>query len=361
MSKRVCNFNAGPTGIPLAVLKTIQEELLDYRGSGMSIIESSHRAVEYDEVNETAILLTKEIFGLNDDYHVLFMTGGASSQFAFIPLNFLAEGKRGVYIDTGTWSSKAIKEAKIIGEAHVAYSGKESDYSHIPGDDELDIPSDATYLHYTSNNTIKGTQFHRLPDSKGLPLICDMSSDIASRKLDFTKFSMIYAGAQKNIGPAGMTLVIMHKDMLEKANDDLPTMFKYKTHADSKSLYNTPPVFGVYVYKLVLEWIKSLGGLEGIEKINIAKKERIYQLMDLYPDYYRGTAESESRSWMNITMRLPNEELEKKLISEAKTAGFVGLKGHRSVGGIRVSTYNAVSLEAVEKLAGFLEDFKKNN
>ncbi len=360
MTRRVYNFNPGPAVLPQEVLEIVQKELLDYRGTGMSILESSHRAAEYTEINDQAIALAREIFGLTDDYHILFMTGGASSQFAYIPLNFL-NGKTGAYIDTGSWANKAAKEAKIVGKAHICYSGKEGGYKHIPTQTELDIPAGAAYLHMTTNNTIYGTQFQYIPDSKGLPLIADMSSDIASRVLDFKKFDMIYAGAQKNIGPAGATLVMLKDSLLKTAKQDLPTMFKYGTYADEKSLYNTPPVFAVYVVKLVFEWIKKMGGIAAIEKVNCAKKERVYQIMDLYPDYYRGHCDRESRSWMNINLRLPSEDLEKKFISEAKAQGFIGLKGHRSVGGVRVSAYNALPLEGIDKLVAFMETFKKNN
>ncbi len=359
MANRVYNFNPGPATLPLEVLEIVQKELLDYRTTGMSIMESSHRGAEFDEVNNQAMALSKEIFGLGDNYQVLFMTGGASTQFALIPLNFLAGGKTGAYVDTGSWSTKAIKEANIVSKAHVAFSGKDGDYRHIPTQNELDIPTEAAYLHITTNNTIKGTQWHYTPDTRGLPLIADMSSDIACRKMDYTKYDMFYAGAQKNLGPSGVTLVCMTDDMVKKTNDALPTMFKYTTHAEKKSLYNTPPSISVYILKLVLEWIKDNGGLDGMEKRNTAKKERVYQLMDLHSDFFRGTAEKDSRSWMNVTMRLPNEDLEKKLIADAKVAGFIGLKGHRSVGGIRVSIYNAMTLEGVEKLVEFMEKFKE--
>ncbi len=361
MAHRVFNFNAGPATLPLEVLEIIQGELLDYRGTGMSIMESSHRAPEFDAVNNEAIALTRELLGLPDSYHVLFLTGGASTQFALIPMNFLAGGKTGAYVDTGSWSTKAIKEANIVGKANVLFSGKEGNYRHIPTQAEMNVPKDAAYLHITTNNTIKGTEWNYTPDPGGIPLIADMSSDIASRKIDYTKFDMFYAGAQKNLGPSGVTLVCMTDEMLQKSNDALPTMFNYKTHAEKLSLYNTPPAFSVYVLKLVLEWVKKLGGLEAMEKVNFAKKERIYQMMDLYPDFFRATVEPDSRSWMNLCMRLPSEDLEKKFIAEAKAAGFVGLKGHRSVGGIRVSMYNAFPLEGANKLAEFMEAFKKNN
>jgi phosphoserine aminotransferase len=361
MANRVFNFNPGPSTLPLEVLETVQKEFLDYRGTGMSIIESSHRSPEFDEINESAITLTREVLGLGDNYHVLFVGGGASTQFAMIPLNFLGPGQKAAYVDAGSWSSKAIKEAQIIGEMVLAASSKEAAYKFIPKMSDIKYPADAAYLHITSNNTIKGTQYQEFPDTGNVPLICDMSSDIASRKLDLSKFSLIYAGAQKNLGPAGVTMVIIRDDLLAKAREGLPTMLSYKTHAEKKSLYNTPPAFGIYIVKLVLEWIKKQGGLVAIEKFNRQKKDTIYNLMDTYPDFYRGTVEKASRSWMNLTLRLPNEDLEKKFIAEAKAAGFVGLKGHRSVGGIRVSLYNAMTLDGTQKLAGFMETFKKNN
>jgi phosphoserine aminotransferase len=359
MAHRIYNFNAGPATLPLEALKIVQEELLDYKGTGMSVMEISHRSPQYDEINDTTIALFREILGLDESYNVLFMGGGASTQFALVPMNFLHKGKTAAYVDTGAWSNKAIKEAKLIGNVHLAGSSKESSYDHIPTD--ISFPNDAAYLHVTSNNTIFGTQYSKFPDAGNVPLICDMSSDIASRRHDFKKFDMIYAGAQKNLGPAGVTVVIIKQSLLDKCADGLPTMFNYKTHAAKKSLYNTPPAFPVYIVKLVLEWIKNQGGLEAVEKANFAKKERIYKLMDQYPDYYRGTVKPDSRSWMNITLRLPNEDLEKKFIADAKAAGMGGLKGHRDVGGIRVSMYNAMSMEGVDKLAQFMEEFKKNN
>jgi phosphoserine aminotransferase len=360
MTKRVFNFNPGPSTLPLEVLETIQGELLDYRGTGMSIMESSHRSPEFDEINEAAIALVHELFGLGDDYHVLFLTGGASQQFFQIPLNFLAGGRSGVYVDTGTWSAKAIKEAEIVGSAYIAFSGKDGDYRHIPTDDELDIPADGAYLHITTNNTIKGTQFHREPNAHGLPLIADMSSDIASMRRDFTKYAMFYAGAQKNLGPSGVTLVCMTDELLQQSNAALPTLLNYRTQASKKSLYNTPPSIAVYIMRLVLEWVKDHGGIEGVEGINRQKKDLVYGVMDENPDFYRGTVEREARSWMNITLRLPNEELEAKFIGDAKQAGLVGLKGHRSVGGVRVSLYNAMPLEGAQAVADFMRDFMAN-
>jgi len=361
MAHRVFNFNPGPSTLPLDVLKIAQAEFLDYKSTGMSVMEISHRSAEFEEINNSAMALARELMGLDDKFHVLFLTGGASTQFAMIPLNFAYGGKKGAYVDTGSWSSKAIKEANILGGSHVAGSSKADEYRYIPKVADLKVPADSAYLHITTNNTIKGTQWHTVPQFPGVPLIADMSSDILSRQWDFRKLAMVYAGAQKNLGPAGVTLVTLHDDLLQKCKDGNPTMWDYRTHAEKKSLYNTPPAYGVYLIKLVLEWIRGQGGLPAIEKVNRAKQEKIYGLMDKYPDFFKGTAQKDSRSWMNLTLRLPSEDLEKKFIGEAKTAGFVGLKGHRSVGGIRVSLYNAMTLEGTDKLAGFMEDFRKAN
>ncbi len=359
MEKKTINFNPGPAAVPLDVLKIVQAELLDYEGTGISILESSHRAPEYDEINEQAIALIHELFELGNEYHVLFMTGGASTQFALIPMNFLIDGQVGAYVDTGTWSSKALKEGGLFGDTYVAFSSKDENYRRVPQMSEINMPDNAAYLHMTSNNTIKGTQFHELPDTGSVPLICDMSSDIASRRRDFNKFSLIYAGAQKNLGPSGVTLVIIRDDLLAKCKEGLPTMFSYKTYAESKSLHNTPPIFGVYFLKLVLDWIKAQGGLASIEKLNMAKKDLLYNVIDTNPDFFKGTADKESRSWMNVTMRLPNEDMEKKFIAEAKENSIIGIKGHRSVGGIRFSIYNAMTLDGVEKTVEFMERFRK--
>jgi phosphoserine aminotransferase len=361
MAHRVYNFNPGPSTLPLEVLKKVQEELLDYKGTGMSVMEISHRSAEYEEINDATIALVRELMGLNDKYHVLFVTGGASSQFALVPMNFAYGGKLGAYVDTGAWSDKAIKEAKILGGAHMVASSKADQYRYIPKESDIKVPADAAYLHITTNNTIFGTQWQSTPNVTGVPLIADMSSDILSKRWEYSKYAMVYAGAQKNLGPSGMVLVVIHDDLLQKCKDGNPTMFDYRTHAKEKSLYNTPPSLTVYITRLVLEWIKGQGGLAAVEKVNRAKQEKIYGLIDQYPDFFKGTVDKGSRSWMNINLRLPNEDMEKKFISEAKKAGFVGLKGHRSVGGIRVSLYNAMTLEGAEKLAGFMIDFKKAN
>ncbi len=361
MSRRSINFNAGPSALPLEVLKSIQGELLNYDGTGISIMESSHRSKEFEAVNDRAIELVRELLGLDENYHVLFLGGGASTQFDLIPMNFIKEGAIAAYVDTGSFASKALKECKVVANAHVAFSSREDGYNRIPEMSEITYPEDAAYLHICTNNTIEGTQFHEIPDTGTTPLVADMSSDIASRWLDYRKFAMFYAGAQKNLGPAGVTLVVIRDDFLATAKDGLPAMLSYKTHAENKSLYNTPPVFGIYIMKLVLEWTKNQGGLAGVENVNMAKKDLLYGAIDANPDFYKGTANRESRSWMNVTMRLPSEELENKFVAEAKKEGILGIKGHRSVGGIRFSIYNAASLSDIEKTVGFMERFRRSN
>ena len=361
MADRVFNFNAGPSTLPLNVLKIVQEELLDYRGSGKSIMETSHRAPEYDEVHTAAIALTKDVMGLGDDYKVLFLQGGASTQFALVPLNFLGKGQTAAYVETGTWSTKAIKEATKLGNMCIAASSEDADFTYIPKPTDIDCPADAAYLHITSNNTVRGTQYHEWPDVGNVPLIADMSSDICSRQVDFSKFAVIYAGAQKNLGPAGCAMVVIREDMLDRCNDGLLTMFDYRTHAEKNSLFNTPPCFTIYVIKLVLEWIKGQGGLPAVEKVNAAKKDALYDVIDRHADYYTCPVEPASRSGMNVVFRLPSEDLEKQFVAEATALGMTGLKGHRSVGGIRASIYNAMPLEGVQCLAQFMVDFQKAN
>ena len=360
MVVRNVNFNPGPAALPLDVLKIVQGELLDYQNSGMSILESSHRAKEFEAINDQTIALVHEVLGVGANYQVLFMGGGASTQFALVPMNFIGDGKMAAYVDTGEFANKAMKECEIVAKAHMAFSSKEEKYRRVPKMNEIKYPEDVAYLHICSNNTIEGTQFQEFPDTGKVPLVVDVSSDIASRRLDYKKFSLFYAGAQKNLGPAGVTLVVIRDDFLAKGKQGLPTMFTYKTYADNKSLYNTPPVFGVYIMKLVLEWIKSKGGLAGIEKINAAKKDLLYSAIDAAPDFYKGTAGKASRSWMNVTMRLPTEDLENKFVADAKKEGLIGLKGHRSVGGIRFSIYNAVSLDDIQKTVDFMARFHKS-
>lgn len=356
---RIYNFNPGPSTLPLPVLEKAQAEFLDYNGTGMSVMEISHRSKDFIAIVDRTKELLHEVFGLPKNFHIVFLGGGASMQFAMIPMNFLAEGSAD-YVDTGAWSAKAIKEAKIQGKQfRVAGSSKEKNYNFIPK--ELDFDSNARFVHITTNNTIFGTQWKQLPDTGDVPLICDMSSDILSQKVDFSNIGMIYAGAQKNMGPAGVTAVMIREDMMNLIPDGLPSMLSYKTHVDKDSAFNTPPCFPIYIIKLVLEWIQGMGGLDKMEAINNEKAEMLYNVFDKYPEFYKGTTEKASRSYMNATLRLPSEELEKQFIAEAATNGMGGLKGHRSVGGIRVSMYNAMPMEGVRRLVDFMEDFVRKN
>ncbi len=358
MAERIYNFNPGPSTLPLSVIEKMRAELTDYMDTGMSILETSHRSPEFKDVHAETKALVKQIAGLSDDYHILFTGGGASLQFAMIPLNFLQDGKSADYVNTGTWSKKAIKEAQIVGNVNIAGSSDDKNFSYLPTD--LNLSDDACYLHVTSNNTIVGTQWHQFPDSKA-PLICDMSSDIFSRTLPFEKFSMIYAGAQKNLGAAGVTLIILHKDLAAQAKSGMNTMLSYETHIEKDSMFNTPPCFAIYIVKLVLEWIRDQGGLAAVEKVNNQKQKLLYDTIDSSDGYFKGTTTEDSRSWMNATLRMRDEDIEKKFIAEAKAIGLHGLKGHRSVGGVRVSMYNAMPLAGIEKLVGFMADFRKAN
>lgn len=361
MSQRAYNFNAGPAALPLEVLQQAQEELIDFRGIGMSLMEVSHRSKEYDEVHNETISLFKELLQLPDSYHVLLMQGGASTQFAMIPLNFLQDDKVGSYVNTGSWAKKAIAEAKRVGEVHIAASMEEQKFTQVPDVAKI-LPADnAAYLHITTNETIGGIQYKTYPRSGDIPLIADMSSDILSRPIDVTQFSMIYAGAQKNLGPSGVTVAIIHDDLLSQGREDLPTMFSYRTHADANSLYNTPPVYSIYMMNLVLQWIKRQGGLTAVDQVNQKKAKLIYDVIDGSDGFYKGVADPSSRSLMNITFRMASEELEKRFVSEAAEAGFIGLKGHRSVGGLRASTYNAVPYESCEALASFMQAFQQKH
>lgn len=358
MEKRVFNFNPGPATLPLPVLQQAQAELLNYQNTGMSVMEMSHRSKDFEEIVFSTEALFKEICGIGDDYRVLFLQGGASQQFALIPLNFLSSGKKGAYAVTGNFAKKAYEEAARIGATHLAVDTADNNYSRIPRQEELDIPADAAYLHITTNNTVYGTQWHYIPETNGVPLVADMSSDILSRPLDYQKFALCYAGAQKNLGPAGVVVVVINKKMLEIVPDNLPVIFSYRNLAKNNSLYNTPSTFGIYMIRLVLNWIKEQGGLQAIGKHNEEKAKIIYDVIDQY-DFYKGYADKDSRSIMNITFRLPSEELEQKFVQEAAAVGLVGLKGYRTVGGIRASVYNAMSRQGCETLAAFMEDFVK--
>ncbi|MBW1730436.1 MAG: 3-phosphoserine/phosphohydroxythreonine transaminase [Deltaproteobacteria bacterium] len=359
-ASRIHNFNPGPAALPLPVLEEIRNEFLNYKGCGMSVTEISHRSKWFDEIINGAVERTKRLLHMGDDFHVLFIQGGASLQFCMIPMNLSLPGRPVDYINTGTWSIKAIKEAQIQGkDVRVIASSEDANFSYIPKDYSVD--PDAAYLHFTSNNTIKGTQWSTFPDAGDVPLISDMSSDIMSRPFDVRPFGLIYAGAQKNIGPAGAALVIVRKDMLERVPGDIPTMLKYTTFAEKNSLFNTPPCFVIYVISLVLRWLEeTIGGLEKMEQINKQKAALLYDLID-QSDFYRGTAAPDSRSLMNVTFRLPSEDLEARFVEEALKEGLGGLKGHRSVGGCRASIYNAVSLEAVTALRDFMVEFERKN
>ena len=363
MSKpnRAYNFNAGPSALPLAVLEKAREELLEFQGTGMSLLEMSHRSKEYEAVHNEAISLLKELLQIPDDYEVLFLQGGASLQFAMVPLNFLPAGKKAGYVLTGSWAEKAYAEAKMAGDAFEAASSKEGNYRRIPEQSEVQFGQDSAYLHITSNNTIHGTQWATFPDAGDVPLIADMSSDILSRPVNVGKFSMIYAGAQKNLAPAGVTVVIIRRGLLETANLKVPTMLRYSTYAQNNSLYNTPPTFTIYMMALVLRWAKQQGGVAALEKRNREKAARVYGAIDASGGFYTGHARPDCRSLMNITFRLADEALEKKFLAEAKQAGFVGLAGHRSVGGCRASAYNAVPYEACLALKEFMVKFQQEN
>jgi phosphoserine aminotransferase len=358
MTQRIYNFNPGPAALPLTVLEQIKQEMLDFQGSGMSILEISHRSKQFEQILDDAILRTRRLLGLDDSYHVLFIQGGASLQFSMVPMNLTVPGKPADYVDTGTWATRAIKEARILGkDVRVVASSEEKAYTYIP--ENIPLNPDAAYLHVTSNNTIRGTQYRTFPETGAIPLISDMSSDIFSRRFDPRPFGMIYAGAQKNAGPAGVTLAIIRNDLLERVPKDLPTTLKYTTYSENRSLYNTPPSFAIYVSDLVLKWIEeSVGGLDQMEKMNNQKSDLLYGYLDSQ-DFYRGTARPDSRSRMNVTFRLPTPELEQQFLAEATAARLGGLKGHRSVGGCRASIYNAVTLEAVKALVDFMKEFLK--
>ncbi len=353
----VYNFNAGPAILPQPVLEHVQQELRDYQGRGMSIMEMSHRSKEYEVINAEAEQRFKRLLRVGDSYRVLFMQGGASTQFALVPMNFLAQGQTADYLLTGVWSEKASEEAAKLGMVHIAGTTHEEHYCRIPRPEELKFSEQPAYVHMTTNNTIYGTQWHALPEVGERPLVADMSSDIMSRPLAAEKFALIYAGAQKNLGPAGVTVVLVRESWLATAPKTLQTMLRYATYAKNNSLYNTPPVFAVYMLNLVLQWLEAQGGLTAMAERNQRKAAVLYAAIDQSHGFYRGHAAPDSRSLMNVTFRLPTEELEKAFVSAATDAGMVGLAGHRSVGGIRASLYNAQTLEACQSLAYFMNDF----
>jgi phosphoserine aminotransferase len=355
---RVHNFNAGPAALPLAALERAQREMLDFEGTGMSIIEHSHRGKAYERVHEEAISLMRELLGISSDYDVLFLQGGASHQFAMVPMNFLGAGRRGDYVITGGWSEKAYEEAQRIGEVRTAATTvQDKRFTRIPSQEELQVASDAAYVHITTNNTLFGTQWHYVPETGSVPLFADMSSDFLWRPIDVNRFAFIYAGAQKNIGPSGVTVVVARKDLVASGRKDIPKIFQYRTFAENNSLYNTPPTFAIYLVRNVLAVTKEQGGLAEIERKNRQKAGLLYDTLDALSDFYRAPVARDSRSFMNVVFRLPSEDLEKKFVAEAAKQGMVGLAGHRITGGIRVSLYNAIELASVECLVTFMKDF----
>jgi len=367
---RTLNFNAGPATLPLPALERAQRELLDFAGSGMSVMEHSHRGKEYEAVHREAGALLRELLAIPATHEVLFLQGGATQHFAQIPMNFIDKGRTADYVVTGVWGEKAVSEGKPMaalmgGALRVALStaegpeGGERTYRRAPAPSEVKAAEGAAYLHFTTNETIHGVQYDGYPDGGAVPLIADMSSDILSRPVDVSRFSLIYAGAQKNIGPSGVVLVIVDKALLERSRKDIPKIFQYRVHAENESLYNTPPTFGIYLVRNVLDWVKQAGGVAEMERRNAEKARLIYGAIDAHGDFYRCPVQAENRSKMNVVFRLPSEALEEQFVGEAKKRSMVGIKGHRSVGGIRVSTYNAVSVEWVATLVDFMNEFAK--
>jgi phosphoserine aminotransferase len=357
---RVFNFSAGPAVLPVPVLEQAQRDLVALPGVGMSVMEISHRSKTFEDLLANAIAGIRELAGVPSNYRILFLQGGASLQFSMVPMNLLRPGTTADYVDTGTWAVKAIEEARRVGTVNVTGSTKADKYSRIPTQAELQLSPAASYVHITSNNTIEGTEWKTLPEAGDVPLVADASSDILSGPLDVSRFGLIYAGAQKNLGPSGVTLVMVREDLLDRSDAGLPTMLNYKVQAENNSLYNTPKTFGVYILGLVTHWLKSLGGLSGIARINQRKASLLYSEIDR-TGFYRGTAQKDSRSLMNITFRLPSEELEKTFDRQASAAGFDGLKGHRSVGGLRASIYNAFPEEGVAGLVDFMREFERTH
>lgn len=351
--QQIINFSAGPSILPKTVIEQASQAVLDLNGTGLSILEISHRSNYFEPILHEAGQLVRELLGLTDDFEVLFLSGGASSQFFMTVMNLLPEGRKAAYVDTGVWSSKAIHEAKMLGSIDVIASSKDTNYTYIPKG--FPIPADYEYLHLTSNNTIYGTQYQEFPESP-IPIVCDMSSDIFSRPIEAEKYGLIYAGAQKNLGPAGVTLVIVRKDMLGKVNKTLPTMLRYETHIQNESMYNTPPVFPIFVSMLTLRWLRELGGLASMARINERKAASLYDIIDSIP-VYKGHSVPEDRSRMNVTFHLEDAALNKEFQNYCEEAGCDGLKGHKSAGGFRASIYNAMPEEGVNVLAEVMKEF----
>jgi phosphoserine aminotransferase len=357
---RIHNFSAGPAVLPVEVLEHVQRDLLSLPGVGMSVLEISHRSPAFDEILEGCETDLRKLAAVPEGYHVLFLQGGASLQFSMVPMNLLPAGGSADYIVTGVWAQKAVKEAKRVGSVKIAASTEADKFNRVPGQQELTLDPGAAYVHFTTNNTIYGTQCSYTPETGAVPLVADASSDIFSRPITVAKYGLIYAGAQKNLAPAGLTLVIVRDDLLKRTPPTLPTMLQYGVHAENKSLYNTPPVFPIYVMRLVLRWLIAQGGLDAIERVNARKADKLYTEIDR-TGFYRGHAQKDSRSRMNVTFRLPSEELDKKFAKEATAAGLDGLKGHRSVGGLRASIYNAFPEKGVDALVQFMQEFERRN
>jgi len=360
-TKRVFNFNAGPAALPLPVLERIREELLDWRGSGMSVMEMSHRSPEFESINAAAEQKLRSLLAIPDDYAVIFVQGGGSLQFSMAPMNLCLPGKPVDVLHTGSWTAKAIGELKKGFPYNIAASTEADKFARLPRPEEIKFSPDASYVYLCTNNTIEGTQWTAIPETGNVPLVADMSSDIASRAIDVKKYGLIFAGAQKNLGPSGVTVVILRKDLAERADKNLPTLLQYRTHIKEKSLYHTPPTFAVYVVELVLEWIESLGGISAIQQRNEAKAKLLYDTIETSGGFYRCPVEKTSRSKMNVVFRVANgdEATEKQFANEATAAGLAGTPGHRSVGGMRISLYNAVTLEAVEAVTSFIREFQR--
>lgn len=367
MTNRVYNFSAGPAVLPVPVLEQVRDEMLSLPGVGASVLEISHRSAAFTQIVEAAEANLRKLFEISDDYAVLFLQGGSRLQFSMIPMNLLAAssgtgGQTADYLLTGSWGKKALAEAKKVGATNVAYDAKQSNYDHTPTDDQLSLTPGAAYVHYCCNETIQGVQFKAEPATGDVPLVCDASSDILHRKLDVSKYGMIYACAQKNAGPAGVTIVIMRKDLAERSSDELASYLNYNTHISEKSLGNTPPCFAIYVNKLVTDWLlNEMGGLDNMHAQNKAKSALLYDLLDSQADFYKGHAQPASRSLMNVTFNLPSDELTKKFLAEAREYNLSDLKGHRSVGGIRASIYNAMPVAGVEALRDYMVEFAKKN
>lgn len=358
---RMYNFSAGPSTLPLEALEEAAQGLVNYKNTGMSLIEMSHRGKVYDEVHNQAIVLAKHILQVPDDYAILFLQGGATLQFGMIPMAFLQAGKKADFIITGTWAKMAYKDAQLIGNAHIAWDGAGENYRRIPSPHEIHIDNSAEYVHICTNETIDGIQWHYLPDTHGIPLIADMSSDIMSYPIDWSKVTMLFAGAQKNIAPPGLALVIIHKQLLEKARKDIPAYLRYDLHARENSLYNTPPTFTVWMMALTLQWVQSIGGLQEIIRRRDEKANLLYNTIDNSGGFYVNPIDASSRSSMNVIWRMPHEKLEDMFVKEAEKEGLNGLKGHRRVGGIRASIYNAMPVEGVKTLVDFMNSFMQKN